>query len=1027
MRHIPVPLLAFALLGAGCARPNEPAPAAAPAPAALEVPPPSAWQLTASEPPEDQFAPALAADGRFDTRWSSPASDPQWLQIDLGREADLCGAILNWETAYSSAYTLQLSTDGAAWTDAFATEQGDGLTDDLYFAPARARYVRILGRKRATQWGHSLWEVRLKGPADQPAVRASTGDDPALAVLFDGRTDAVWRATGDATLEIDLRAPKALGGLRIDWGDTFATNLAAFADEGGGWRELGRVRGSDGRFDLILFPPTEARRIKLSLEGGGAVREIALRGPDEPLTPLALYRLAAAKAAPGVYPLQLRDVQVYWTLLAVPGDRRESLFDEYGSLEPWQGASALTPMLFTGHRLITGPDTQVDQALVDGALPLPSVRWTWNGGTLEVDAMAAGTTSNSASYVRYRVTNPGPGEWRGRLFLAARPLQVNPTWQHGGLAPIRELVFSRTGDIAAAAINGREQYVSLTPPDAMGARAFDGGDVARDLQRGLVPADEAVTDGGELVSGAFAYDLALAPGASRSIVMAAPLHRTRADIDAFLASAAQGGVDAAFDRRRDALARAWRRTTQRVVFDVPDDAVRQTVQSQLAYILGNMDGLAIQPGSRNYKRSWIRDGGVTSIALLRMGIVDPVRDFLDWYAARVQPDGLVPPILNNDGSVNDGYGSDKEYDSQGQFVHAIVEYVRLTGDRDFLARHFRKIELALRHLVQLREQTLDAGYLPAEPARERFAGILPPSYSHEGYNPPMHSYWDDFWALKGWKDGRDACEMMGRPDLARWCAEQYDLLRAATRQSIDATMAFKGIDFIPGCADKGDFDATSTAIALSPCGELAALPEEALRRTFDRYVGDVRKRLEPGADWVYTPYEARNISALVELGRRDDAVMLLDFLLACRRPAAWNHLAEVVVSDPRKGTYIGDMPHTWVGSDLVNAVRQMVAQEEGHRLALLKGVPERWLRDGQGLRVERLPTHFGPLTMSAREVDGRLTVRLDGTIRAPDGIEVHWPRDGKPAEVLCDGRPWPHAGPAGCRVPSGTRELVARW
>ena len=43
-----------------------------------------------------------------------------------------------------------------------------------------------------------------------------------------------------------------------------------------------------------------------------------------------------------------------------------------------------------------------------------------------------------------------------------------------------------------------------------------------------------------------------------------------------------------------------------------------------------------------------------------------------------------------------------------------------------------------------------------QPAPERFAGIIAPSISHEGYSAkPMHSYWDNFWALRGYKDAAD--------------------------------------------------------------------------------------------------------------------------------------------------------------------------------------------------------------------------------------------------------------------------------
>lgn len=1039
MRIVPALICTgLAALLSGCGSPATSGPGAGadtPRTMSLAPPPAAAWRATASEPPEEQYAPALAIDGRLDTRWSSPASDPQWLQIDLGQEADLCGLTLHWETAFASAYTIQLSTDGTNWTDVYATDQGDGLTDDLFFAPARARYVRLLGRQRATQWGHSLWEITLKGPADQPLVSRPEGATDGAHRLLDGRTDTVWEVRGPEPIlvDLDLRAPRALGGVRIDWGDAYASNLtASVSDDGTQWRALGDVRDSEGLFDLVLAPRTEARHLRLQFEGfsrpgGIALRELTLRGPDEPLTQAALYRLAAAKAPRGHYPLQFRDEQVYWTLAALPGDRREALFDEYGNLEPWQGASQLMPYLFTGQRLWSAADAVVTQRLADGFLPVPTVEWSLPGTHVTIDALAAGTTSNSAVYVRYRLHNTGGQPLRGRFFLALRPVQVNPTWQHGGLSPIHALVFASESNLTSALVNGREQVVALTPPDAVGVRPFSYGDVVRELAHGLVPAEAAITNQGEYLSGAFAFELDLAPGAARSIVVALPLHRTRAEVDSFRRAAAGRNPGDVFEQRRQQVTAQWRRSVERVVLDLPDSAVEETVKSQLAYILGNMDGLAIQPGSRNYKRSWMRDGGVTSIALLRMGITEPVRRYLDWYAERVQPDGLVPPILNNDGAINDGYGSEKEYDSQGQFVHALLEYYRLTGDRDFLAGHFRKIELALRHLVFLREQTLAPDYLAQEPARERFAGILPPSFSHEGYNPPMHSYWDDFWALKGWKDGEAACEIMGRPDLARWCREQYTLLREATRRTIDATMAYKGIDFIPGCADKGDFDATSTAIALSPCGEMDTLPQDALRRTFARYVADVQKRLQPGSTWVYTPYEARNISALVELGERDHAVELLDFLISCRRPAAWNHLAEVVVSDVRKGTYIGDMPHTWVGSDLVNAVRQMIVQEEPPRLALLKGVPERWVTEGDGLRVERLPTHYGPLNLRAQQFDRILTVRLAGPLTPPEGIEVYWPRAGAPLEVTVNGQAWKDFDARRARVPAGAREIVARW
>lgn len=116
----------------------------------------------------------------------------------------------------------------------------------------------------------------------------------------------------------------------------------------------------------------------------------------------------------------------------------------------------------------------------------------------------------------------------------------------------------------------------------------------------------------------------------------------------------------------------WSRKLDIAKIELPDRRLSDALRAQLAYILINRDGPAIQPGSRNYNRSWMRDGALTSAALLRMGLHEPARDFLNWYAARVQPDGWVPAILNTDSAINHGFGWDNEYDSQGQFVFAVM-------------------------------------------------------------------------------------------------------------------------------------------------------------------------------------------------------------------------------------------------------------------------------------------------------------------------------------------------------------------
>ncbi|MEW9699953.1 discoidin domain-containing protein [Paenibacillus sp. SI8] len=103
----------------------------------------------------------FAFDGNPGTRWESASSDPQWIAVDLGAAMNISRVLLNWETAFGSSYKIEVSTNGTNWTQVFATTTGDGGIDDISFAATNARYVRMTGTVRATQWGYSLWEMEV--------------------------------------------------------------------------------------------------------------------------------------------------------------------------------------------------------------------------------------------------------------------------------------------------------------------------------------------------------------------------------------------------------------------------------------------------------------------------------------------------------------------------------------------------------------------------------------------------------------------------------------------------------------------------------------------------------------------------------------------------------------------------------------------------------------------------------------------------------------------------------------------------
>jgi F5/8 type C domain len=114
---------------------------------------------------ENAGTPASAAvDGNTGTRWSSAASDPQWLQVDLGSTSTISSVVLNWEAAYAKAFKIQTSADGTDWTDVYSTSTGTGGTQTLA-VNGSGRYVRMYGTTRATGYGYSLWEFQVYGTA----------------------------------------------------------------------------------------------------------------------------------------------------------------------------------------------------------------------------------------------------------------------------------------------------------------------------------------------------------------------------------------------------------------------------------------------------------------------------------------------------------------------------------------------------------------------------------------------------------------------------------------------------------------------------------------------------------------------------------------------------------------------------------------------------------------------------------------------------------------------------------------------
>jgi hypothetical protein len=840
-----------------------------------------------------------------------------------------------------------------------------------------------------------------------PVVGASSarpGCAPASAL--DGDPGTSWRsapAAGTHRLEVDFQQEREYGGLVVDWypgGAPRAFRVEA-APDGTTWTTAYVGEASGVERSYICLPGAASRFIRLELDAatadGCGIAELAVQPFEFSRSMNAFFEHVAGSEPRGRHPRWLAGEQSYWTPIGVPDGDTCAIMNEEGMVEVDRGTFSLEPFVYVDDRLLTWADADVAVTLEDGWIPVPSSLWRCDEVTLRTTAFAGRHDGVAILYLRYRIESTAARPLRGRFFAAVRPHQVNPPWQAfgalGGVRQVRELEW----DGAAVRVDGDRVVVPLTAPDGFGVAPFDLGAITTYLARGELPSRTAVADSFGYASGAFAFELALEPDGVQDVYLAVPFGAADASILDRLA-----GIEGAAEL--EAVVDDWRARLGSVRFDLPGAAAAHAdvVRTAAAQVLVNRDGPALQPGPRRYTRSWIRDGAIMASALLRVGRHAEAGEFARWYATYQAPDGNVPCCVDRNGP--DWL---VEHDSHGELIFAVMEYFRFTGDRAFLTELWPAVRRAVDYLEALRATRLTPEFETVE-LRAR-QGLLPESASHEGYLAhPVHSYWDDFWALQGYRDAAAMAAVLGEAAEARRIAAIAGEFEAAVRISVERTIADRGIDYVPGSVEWADFDPTATANAVALLGCIADLPQAVLHRTFDQYLAGFRRRCRGEIDWNnYSAYEVRIVGALVQLGRRDDAAELIEFLMADRRPRAWNQWPEISWRDPRSPGHLGDVPHTWIGAEYILAVRSMFAYERAadRALVLAAGVPASWL-DAGPVGVTGLPTYFGTLDQRL-ERDGAdtLVVSVGGNLAVPPGgIVLRPPLARRLASVEVNGR-----------------------
>jgi beta-glucosidase len=223
--------------------------------------------VTFSSVQSTNYPGVAAVDGDTTTTWTSLASDPQWITVDLGLSKDLSRVRLRWGTNYATSYMIQVSADNTNWTGIYTNNSGDGGVEDLLVA-GRGRYVRMYGMARAGGGGYSLAELEVYSQPQLP-FGGTARTLPGVIQAEDYDTG------GESVAYYNTNAANDGGAYRTD-----DVSIEATTDTGGGY-DVNSLNNGEWLEYTVNVPDAEAiysLSARVASPSGGAQLRVRLDG-----------------------------------------------------------------------------------------------------------------------------------------------------------------------------------------------------------------------------------------------------------------------------------------------------------------------------------------------------------------------------------------------------------------------------------------------------------------------------------------------------------------------------------------------------------------------------------------------------------------------------------------------------------------------------------------------------------------------------------------------------------------------------
>ncbi|WP_277514213.1 discoidin domain-containing protein [Cellulosimicrobium cellulans] len=227
---------------------------------------------------DDGHGAELLTDGQTATRWTTSATDPTTLTVDLGAPQRVGAVEVEWTRAHAASYDVETSVDGTTWTRV-ARHAVAGPGDDRVDLPGgEARWVRLATVVPATDRGLGAWRLSVLGRPDLARGGAVTASGTESGTAFvptnavDGDPSTRWSADYSAQpwIAVDLGAERTVDELTLRWEAASATAYRVDTSlDGATWTTAASRTGlaAEARTDVVTVDPAVARHVRVTVTG----------------------------------------------------------------------------------------------------------------------------------------------------------------------------------------------------------------------------------------------------------------------------------------------------------------------------------------------------------------------------------------------------------------------------------------------------------------------------------------------------------------------------------------------------------------------------------------------------------------------------------------------------------------------------------------------------------------------------------------------------------------------------------------